>query len=147
MHLEVLFETSASQKVKQHSVSSAVFEELRQREDTKLLTFLATFKHCTDVSKLYRGHMSSRKYENFVTGWFKVRRSCSFVHTAMTQHMNHNTGRTDERTARLPARFRQLVRNGVNILGSFSVYECARFYDKCTSKHQKQMKNIKHVFH
>ena len=29
----------------QHTVSSAVFEELRQREDTKRLTFLATFKH------------------------------------------------------------------------------------------------------
>jgi len=49
----------------QHTVSSAVFEELRQREDMKRLTFLATFKYWTDVSKVYRGHMSSGKLENF----------------------------------------------------------------------------------
>jgi len=48
----------------QHKVSSAVFEELRQREDTKPLTFIATFRHWTNVSTVYRGHKSSKKIRN-----------------------------------------------------------------------------------
>lgn len=64
MHLDVLFETSTFPESQQHTVSSAVFEELRQREDTKPLTFIATFRHWTNVSKVYRGHESSKKIRN-----------------------------------------------------------------------------------
>jgi hypothetical protein len=149
IHLDVLFKTSTSQKV-DNTRSHHQFSRncVRGRyEKTDLPCNVQTLNGCQQ--SLSRPHVIKKirkLYHRLVYGTQKLKLR---AYSNDTEHEpQHRTdGRTDERTARLPTWFRRLDRNGVNILDSVSVYECARFYVKCTCKHQKQMKNMKHVFH